>query len=144
MSKRVRQATFPKEQKTPRISRNNNPQQSGSHTPSWRFDAVDFDGPWCPRRTLPSGDFWGDVLPRLQAFERMNWTQIESAGSHAVPIGNLIPGAQRRLEEINQIDIDSLFSLRVSGRKRIWGIRFGSVLRMIWWDPEHQICPSTR
>jgi hypothetical protein len=56
--------------------------------------------------------------------------------------GSIIGEAQRRLVAIAQDDIDDLFSLHLGGKPRVWGVRDGSVLRLLWWDPEHEICPS--
>ena len=54
-----------------------------------------------------------------------------------------LPGEnQRRLREIGQHDVDRLISLRVSSRERIFGILDKAVLRLLWWDPEHQVYPS--
>ena len=144
VSKRVRRDKAPKEQKSTRIDSNNNPRLRTFHTPSWHFETLDLDGPWCPKNTLPPNVFWLDVLPKLRDFEGMNWAQIESTGSHEVSIRKIIPDAQRRLRGIGQADTHSIFSLRLTGTQRIWGIRFGSILKMLWWDPEHQICPSQR
>ena len=35
-----------------------------------------------------------------------------------------------------------LFSVRLTGRIRLWGLRDVSILRVLWWDPEHTVCPS--
>lgn len=144
MSKEVRRGKTPKDHKTTRVDKKNDPGRRASCIPSWQFEVLDLNGPWCPKNTLDVSDFWSNVLPKLCAFEGMNWAQIESAGSHEVLVQKIIPDARRRLEDIKQSDIHSLFSLRLSGEQRIWGIRFGSVLKMLWWDPKHQICPSAR
>lgn len=86
-----------------------------------------------------------EVMERLGNFEGMTWTEIEqSTGSHPISKNLLIKSAQDRLIEIKQDDVDELFSLRVNGKARIWGIREEHVLRVLWWDPEHQVCPSEK
>jgi len=124
--------------KTPRVAKP--PDLSGRY-PLWSFAIVDVGGPWCfrclPSRELPS------VLARLGQFEGMTWTQIEQGtGSHFVSCGRLVRNATKRLQELRYDDIDQLFSLRIKGKPRIWGIRAGSVLRILWWDPEHEVCRS--
>lgn len=86
------------------------------------------------------------ALVRLGEYEKMNWPQIiRQTGSHPVPCDQLAPLAEKRLREIGQDDVDELFSLRMSGNKpRIWGIRSGGVLSILWWDPEHEVCPSKK
>lgn len=86
-----------------------------------------------------------EVMGHLRDFESMKWAEIEQGtGSHFVKKGSLIKKANDRLGQIKQDDVDELFSLRVSGKKRIWGIRDESVLRIIWWDPSHEVCPSVK
>jgi hypothetical protein len=74
----------------------------------------------------------------------MTWAQIMGTGSHPIPVGDITPDAQRRLEAIGQADVDELFSLRFTGRERLWGIRDRHTLKVLWWDPGHEICPSTK
>ena len=51
------------------------------------------------------------------------------------------PAAQKHLMQRN-IETDTLISLRVTGKKRIWGVRDGSVLHLLWWDPQHEVYPT--
>lgn len=103
---------------------------------------MDFEGPFgCHVLT---GQDAREIQRKLGAFEGMTWSDIERAGSHNVAIDKLSKPARDRLTEIKQDDLDELFSLRLSGKERIWGIRDRSVLRLLWWDPEHAVCPSTK
>jgi hypothetical protein len=111
---------------------------------TWRLALIDKDGPWCFSKKITLAKLWEIVLDKCKNFESMTWDAIKKAGSHAVPVDQLIPDAQRRLAQINQNDIDELFSLRVSGAERIWGIRDQAALKVLWWDPEHKICPSQK
>jgi len=89
----------------------------------------------------------GEVRARLASFESMTWNEILYAyGSpnHRVQLHRLCQDARDRLVAINQDDIDSLISLRVQGKPRVWGILDGSVLVILWWDPEHLVCPSLK
>ncbi len=56
-------------------------------------------------------------------------------------IAKLSAEARQRLVELRQDDVDELFSLRMTGRRRVWGFREANVLRFLWWDPDHQVCP---
>jgi hypothetical protein len=83
-----------------------------------------------------------EVLTRLGRFESMTWREIDGpTGSHGVAFQSLIRNAQR-LIEIEQDDAAEYFSLRINGPARVWGIRDGHTLKILWWDPEHEICPS--
>ena len=72
----------------------------------------------------------------------MTWGEVEGRGSHFVDVDNCSREAQKRLEEIKLDDLEQLFSLRIGGRKRIFGWRREAVLYVLWWDPDHKVCPS--
>lgn len=109
--------------------------------PVWRFSRIDFGGPWCPKALTQVKLV--EVIGKLAGFESQNWPQIQGTGhSHFVDIDRLTPEARRRLIELKLDDTEQLFSLRLSGRERIWGIRIRNVMLMLWWDPQHQICPA--
>lgn len=91
-----------------------------------------------------SEDEFKEVLSKLRAFETMTWPEIERAGSHYVECSRLIKDAQVRLAELHLDDFDQLFSLRLQGKPRMWGLRIGNVFSVLWWDPEHAICPSIK
>ncbi len=54
----------------------------------------------------------------------------------------LHPMQKKRLEEIEQDEIALFYSLRLSGKKRMWGIKDNNIFWILWWDPFHEICPS--
>lgn len=110
----------------------------------WRVSDIDWEGPW--GWSQASGeDLLKQVVPRLHGMESMTWGQIDGpTGSHFVEISAIIPEAQRRLTEIAKDEQARLFSLRITGRKRIWGIRDRAILQVLWWDPEHEVCPSLK
>ena len=109
----------------------------------WRTSKVDLDGRWG----------WGqvdarlllkEIIPKLQDYESMKWGEIEGRNSHFVKVEQCCKDAQQRLQEIEKDDFSELFSLRMNGKKRIFGIRQSAELQILWWDPEHEICPSTK
>ncbi len=119
------------------------PDQEGKF-PLWRFSIVDWDDPWGWRHIIP--EKWEDILSKLGHFETQTWQDIETTtGSHLVTIKECPnPQMAKRLTEIHQDDIDEIFSLRLSGKERIWGILEGCVLKILWWDPHHEIWPSLK
>lgn len=87
------------------------------------------------------------IREKLVEFERKTWNTIlitEKHRNHSVSITNLCPEARKRLEDTNQDDIDEVVSLRLSGKERVWGIRIGFVMALLWWDPDHCVCPSLK
>lgn len=109
--------------------------------PIWSFGVVDPDGPWC-FGSIDGADLV-QALQRLGTFETMTWADIErDGGSHPVPCTDITSQAQKRLVQIDQDDLSHLYSLRITGRQRVWGIRDHECLRILWWDPRHEVCPS--
>ena len=87
------------------------------------------------------------IRERLRSFESMTWNEIlvqAHRQNHLVSIERLCKEARDRLEENRQSDIAELVSLRVGGGERVWGILDGSILKLLWWDPEHAVCPSLK
>ncbi len=73
----------------------------------------------------------------------MTWAEVlGSKHNHNVDIDRLCKAARERLVQLKQHDLDELLSLRLSGAERIWGILSEGVRTIIWWDPDHKICPS--
>ena len=92
------------------------------------------------------------LLLRLKDFEGQSWRQILSDTSgrknntknHAIPINNLDKEAQKRLEEIKLDDIDKLYSLSVTGKRRVWGTIIDGTFCIVWYGTEHEVCPSKK
>jgi hypothetical protein len=113
-----------------------------ARTPTWAFRIADIGGPWCwTEMTAKESEA---VLRRLGSYESMTWREIDGpTGSHGVEFHHLSKRARDRLIAIEQDDAAEYFSLRVDGPGRVWGIRDAHVLRILWWDPRHEVCPST-
>ena len=120
------------------------PDRFENETIPWRFSVVDLEGPW-GWRTKAARDWWRYILPKLRLLESMTWAAIQVASggrrrgtnSHDVKVADLSKRARDRLKEIGQEDIADLFSLRLTGTKRIYGIRDGRALKFLWYDPDH-------
>lgn len=110
--------------------------------PVWKIGQADFDGPWCPKRMHK--DLLLEIISKLKNFERSTWPEIERGGSHFIPLDRITRDAYRRLQELRLDDTNDLFSLRLSNLERLWGIRSNDVFSLLWWDPEHQVCPAAK
>ena len=120
------------------------PSDTNRLTPVLSIAIFDVDGPWGRDQIEQSGALWSDVFPKLKNYESMTWGDIlrDKHRNHAVPVDQLIKSARERLLGIKQNDVDELFRFRLSGEMRVWGIRDGRVFKILWWDPNHEICPS--
>ena len=133
----------PKREKQPRATSDS----SENLPPTWRFSIIDLEGPWSWTKVD-----WADVKARLGKFEAGTWGDIRRAqhgksggsNSHAVETTALCAEAQKRLRTLGHDDAATLFSLRLDGLHRVWGIKDQQCLRLLWWDPNHEVCPSKR
>jgi len=123
----------------------NQPTGTNHLTPVWRFSIFDQAGPY-GRCAITEEHAWSDILPKLQNFESMTWGQIEQAEkqNHSVLVKDLCSVATKRLEQLSLDDLDQLFRFRLSGKQRLWGIREANHFKILWWDPEHEVCPSSK
>ena len=114
-------------------------------TPVWSIKVLDIEGLWGWNNDELKSLLWTEIVPKLQNFETMTWAEINQAAGgrkhgnnhHSVSVEGLTRKAQKRLSEINQDDVDEIFSFRLTGKKRIYGIREGRVLKLLWYDPFH-------
>ena len=82
----------------------------------------------------------------------MTWQEIEQqsggrskgTNSHPIPVDQLTKEARDRLLELQIDDVDELFSLRLEGKVRVFGVRSGHVMQLLWFDFEHSICESKK
>ena len=73
---------------------------------------------------------WSDILVRAKNQD------------HAVRVQQLCSQARKRLAQMGLDEFENLVSLRLSARERVWGILAEGVLELLWWDPDHKVCPS--
>ena len=110
----------------------------------WSFSLVDCYGPW-GFHDICRNELHDLVMNGFKHKEGVNWAELKSnGGCHNVAKYKLVKQAQQRLTEIKLDDLDELFSMRFTGKKRIWGIRDGNIFKILWWDPEHKVCPSPK
>ena len=96
--------------------------------------------------------FLSNLYPKLKEFEKLTWGEIENqtygkegkSKNHPIEKSKLIKEAQDRLKELNQDDVDELYSLRLEGQLRVFGIREFNCLKILWIDINHEICPSLK
>ena len=110
------------------------------YEPSWRFSFLDQEGPW-GWNNIPPEERWDILANKINSQESINWASLKTSGSHNISVEKLSKAAKKRLSEIGYDDIDELFSLRISGKERIWGIRDRYALKILWWDPKHEVYP---
>ncbi|MBR7927158.1 hypothetical protein KBI51_03070 [Aerococcaceae bacterium zg-ZUI334] len=126
-----------------------NPESFFDNNPTWKFDMVDFDhSKW----NIESCDLnRSQLFKKLRDFERMKWRDIiqtyggknRGTNHHYIDFRDMIQEAQERAKELNIVEhTDRLFSLRLQGKIRLFGILTDGIFRIVWYDNDHDICPS--
>lgn len=137
--KRPKAIRSPEFSKKPRIA--STLRSSYDEQPVWQIGVLDIDGPW-GWRNIDKVYFFSEILPKIKNFESMMWRDILNRNSHEVDIDKISTTAQKRLEELRLDDFETIVSLRFTGKERLWGIKVANILKLIWWDPNHEVYPS--
>ncbi|MBH1943152.1 hypothetical protein I5L01_02795 [Erythrobacter sp. YJ-T3-07] len=115
-------------------------------TPVWRFSDFDWESSWGYESCLDSAaKLRGHIEQHLSSFETMTWGEILKAtggrrqgnNSHAISRDKFKPDVEARLRQRNVL-ADTLFSLRLDAGTRVYGVREGSCLRLVFFDPYHK------
>lgn len=86
------------------------------------------------------------IRERLSHFESMSWSEIlvtSKKQNHSIRVQTLSQPAQDRLDDL-AIALDEVVSLRLSGKERVFGYLENGVMVLLWWDPDHAVCPSQK
>ncbi len=129
--------------------------QSGStikETPIWRFDRIDRDGKFAFDLSRP--DFkHKEVLQKLMEYGNMTWDEISrqqhdrsrKTKHHYLSPEKLSGEALARIKAKHfEEDTDAIYSFALQNLLRIIGFRHGAEFHIVWYDPTHEFCPSTR
>lgn len=145
--KKVRQKESAENRKLPKNIEN--PEGYLKKHPVWAFQYCDLShDKWSITKC---NSFYDDIMKKLISFEGMIWDEIQKASggkgagngtnSHFERISDLCKDAQKRAMELH-LDVDELFSLRLTGKLRVYGILENGIFSVVWYDPEHEIYPS--
>lgn len=134
-NKRVKQKETPKDHF---VAQREDPQQYYDKSPSWNFNNCDNEQ-WAFTQESVGDSFWTEILPNLQAWETQTWSEIlvtHKKFNHGIDVNRLNKIAQDRLAE-RYIEAESIISLRLTGKIRIYGYMVGSVFNLLWYDCNH-------
>jgi hypothetical protein len=85
--------------------------------------------------------FFSKCLKYLHHYETMTWAQIkQSSNCHPVPLGDIVPKAQRRILS-KYGDMDDLWQVKAEGICRLFGRKDGQIFYLIWHDEYHTVYP---
>lgn len=94
---------------------------------------------------LADEDVFCDVFTKLGQLEKSTFNELNSQpGHHYITVENFSRKARKELDSLNLSDIPSLFSLRLQGSVRVFCTTQTNVFSLLWYDPNHEVCPSRR
>lgn len=112
--------------------------------PAWRVSLLEMRDPYGWHKIKQ--EKLAEIHSKLSELESLSWNEIlviRRKQNHRISRTKICKEAQDRLRELKLDDIDELISLRLSGPERVWGFQHLDALTLLWWDPEHQVYPST-
>lgn len=142
-NKVVKQREDVSNSKTPKHTED--PESFYPKNPIWSFKYL--DNGYDKWGFIHSTDLNREVISKMSDFERMTWGDIIKAtggrkhgnNNHYENVSELIPEAQKRWTELKLDEYDRVFSLRLTGECRLYGILLDGVFRVVWLDPKHEI-----
>ncbi|NBU71866.1 MAG: hypothetical protein EBS53_10540 [Bacteroidetes bacterium] len=107
----------------------------------YRLKTIDSEGPWGWNHLRHN---WKEIVSKLDDYQTRAWDEIlkdcggRKAGTnhHPISVQELNKCAIKRIAALG-MDEENVFSLRLSGRERVYGIRRGIYFDMLWFDPTH-------
>ena len=119
--------------------------------PIWRFDKIDRSGKFA--FDLSRADFQHrEVLQKLMDYGNMTWDEIDKqqhdhnkSKHHYLSYESLSDAARERIKARQfEEDSDVIFSFALQNLLRIVGFRRDGEFSVIWYDPNHEFCPSKK
>ena len=113
-----------------------NPDAFFDKTPSWAFRQGDAKL-WSLLNCTPIE--FSTIIKHLISFESMIWKEIlgDRKSNHPIDVKQLNNIAKKRLEEL-RIEMESIYSLRITATKRIYGfIQGDGTFQIVWYDSNH-------
>jgi hypothetical protein len=110
------------------------------HEPvSWGLGHLDLDGRWGWRKLDRAYlDELHRELIKLEG-ETLD-TLIRTKEIKEIPASHMKRAAKERLSKRGLEERDTLWELRLPGKRRAWGLMDGSIFNFLWWDPHETAC----
>lgn len=84
-----------------------------------------------------------EIIPKLQERESAKW--LDLTGKKKSHFVDTSPELGKQLDKLKMdSSLPKLFSLRLGGSKRIYGIVESSIFYILWWDPKHELYPTEK
>mgnify|MGYP000062657397 CR=1 FL=1 len=126
--------------------------QFNNRRPIWRFDLLDRDGLFSFDISRKDFDI-KLVFEKLIDYGNMSWFEIikqthdakNKTKHHFLEYSSLSKEAIERIR-IKKFEehTDEIFSFALNNKVRIIGLRFNDEFHIVWYDPKHEFCPSSK
>ena len=113
--------------------------------PAWRIQHLEMIDPYGWHKL--NRDMLEYIRHKLTEFEKRTLDEILNKSkkqNHQIKVSEICKEARNRLQKLKLDDIDELVSLRFAGKERVWGILERHTISLLWWDPNHAVCPSSK
>lgn len=125
--------------KVKEVKQGGNPDSVMQDSLSWQFHLCDTESAWAFSKNKIEQEFWDEIFIKLKDFEKMTYADIFVRGqkqNHAIKVEKLNPCAQKRLQALHIYE-DEIYSLRLCGTHRLYGIVYDSIYCVLWFDKNH-------
>jgi hypothetical protein len=143
VAKFTKQEETPDSQKKARIAEN--PDSFNNRKAAWHLGRIQMAAPYgWQELTLKEVDY---IRSKLALFEKNTWNQIfveDKKRNHPIEVSALKCIEAKRWMKQNMPDQPTLWTLRLAGAERIWGIYSEGAYQILFWDPKHLIYPTAR
>ena len=120
-------------------------------TPAWMFDKIDRNRKFAFDITRKDFEHY-EFLDKMLAYATMTWAQLRrqthddgKSKHHYLDPDKLSKEAQDRLSAMHlEESSDQVYSIALSNKLRIVGLRDKDKFHVLWYDPEHDVYPSTK
>ena len=117
----------------------------------WMFDLIDKNGPYA--FNIEDADFkHKDFIEKMINYSSMTWDEIDKqthdkgkSKNHYLKIDSINNKAIQRLDDLKlETKSDDLYSIAFTNILRIIGIREDDRFHILWYDKNHEVCPSSK
>lgn len=143
--KKTKQGSSKRQKRTSKVTNSYSTEQDNL---VWCFDRIDRDGKFA--FDINRSDFnHRQILGIIIEYSNMTWADIRGSTHddgkskhHYISADDFSHDATKRFNALKlSEEEDALFSLAITNKIRIFGIRNGSKFHPIWYDPRHEVCP---
>lgn len=114
------------------------PEAYYDESPAWVFSTADKEC-WAFTEERIGSVIWSELIPYMKSVEGQKWKEImlnAKKQNHSIETTFLNKAARERLVQLH-LELDSIISLRISGKHRLYGYTIGRVFCILWYDDNH-------